>query len=113
MSETEAPTASRALQTLRRFPLPFVDDSDGLGWVRHETISIRCGWRTAQAANFEIVCGRRDLENAFGAGHAFDARIDLGGDVERPGERFKNAFGHVMRVAAGENFDVQIHGRAD
>ena len=53
------------------------------------------------------------LEDTFRAGHAFDTRVDCGGDVERPGKRFENAFGHVMRVASGENFDVQIHGRAD
>ena len=55
---------------------------------------------------------RRKARGHLGAGHAFDARVDCGGDVERPGERF-GALGHVMRVASSENFDVQIHGCAD
>lgn len=53
------------------------------------------------------------LEDTFGAGHALDARVDLSGDVKGPGEGFENAFGHVMRVASGQNFDVKIHGSAD
>ena len=48
------------------------------------------------------------LEQVLGGGDAGDAGVDFHGGVEGAGEAFEDGFGHVVGVAAVEDFDVDV-----
>ena len=54
-----------------------------------------------------------DSERAFGAGDALDAGVELAGLVHGAGEAFENGLGHVVGVAAVEDFGVEIAAGVD
>lgn len=51
------------------------------------------------------------LEHPFRRRDAFDARVDHRRFIERPPERFKHRFDHMVRIAPIMNDDMQVHPR--
>ncbi len=51
------------------------------------------------------------LEHPFRRRDAFDARVDHRRFIERPPERFKHRFDHMVGIAPVMNDDMQVHPR--
>src|SRR5207302_6055782 len=58
-----------------------------------------------------MASGRIALEESLRGEHADDARIALGGEIERARQRLEDRLDDVVRVAARGHADVEVHAR--
>src|SRR5206468_3885882 len=80
-------------------------------------LAMRSGSRVTSAAFPRIVRRSRHdypdglLEEPLGREHADDARVALGGEIERARQRLEDRLDDVVRVAARGHADVEVHAR--